>query len=56
MNISVAHSQTAKMSRPPEASTVPGSIPRATSSAQCSEKRRMETRELIVSVARCVIG
>ena len=36
--------------QPPKAETVPGSIPRATSSAQCNEKRRIESRDEMVSV------
>jgi len=46
----VPQSHTARMSRPQSAERVPGSIPRATSSAQCNEKRRIESRDVIVRV------
>jgi hypothetical protein len=49
-NTTVAASQTARMSRPPKLEMVPGSSPRATSSAQCNEKRRIERRDVIVRV------
>ena len=49
-NTRVPQSQTARMSRPPKAEMVPGSSPRATSWAQCNEKRRIESRDEMVSV------
>jgi hypothetical protein len=44
------------MSRPQTAETVPGSSPRATSSAQWNEKRRIESKDVMVSVTRCFMG
>jgi hypothetical protein len=44
------------MIRPPKDDMVPFSSPRAISSAQCNEKRRIESREVTVSVTGCFIG
>jgi hypothetical protein len=49
-NTNVAESQTKRMSKPPKADMVPDSSPRLTSSAQCNEKKRIESKDVMVNV------